>query len=93
MSDGKCLVPTPPAPVGLQDTVIALDCGTANKEDTQWMYNRSGEGGGGLIVHVKSGLCLDAGSPFELNCWSPSSPTCVTRFSISQHMVATVGNT
>eukprot|EP00038_Savillea_parva_P023364 m.40557 g.40557 ORF g.40557 m.40557 type:complete len:1020 (+) comp5998_c0_seq1:874-3933(+) len=77
MSDGKCLVPAPPAT--MMGTVIGLDCSVTGATDgaALWTYNltSNGSAAGGLLIHTQTGMCLDAGTPFAVNCWTPSSPT------------------
>jgi len=68
MSPGKCLVPESPGPLS---NVRAVQCSDIPTDSRVWSYNSTSK----LLQHKESGLYLDAGSPFELNCWTPSSPT------------------
>lgn len=68
MSAGKCLVPVDATELS---TVFAKDCTKVDNANILWDYNASAK----LLVHHKTGLCLDAGTPFSLNCWTKTSPT------------------
>ena len=68
MAPGQCLVPASPGGA-IADAVHAADC--ASGQQGLWTYDASTQ----QLRHNSSQLCLDAGSPFSLDCWSPDSPT------------------
>jgi hypothetical protein len=70
MAPNQCLVPTSQGGT-LADGVQAKNCGDTTDADALWVYDKSTM----LLKHSHSGYCLDGGTDFELNCWSPDSPT------------------
>jgi hypothetical protein len=70
MAPGQCLVPQS-AGGSLEDGVVAKQCTATTDADALWVYDKATK----LLKHNHSGLCLDGGTAFELNCWSTDSPT------------------